>query len=101
MKAKKSVKYTHSVEGSSPRVNEGGIAAPEIGAFAAKTHLSEILNQVTQGKSFFITKHGKRIAELRPAVAAPAKRIAGLWRDKMWIAPDFDAPLDDFKEYME
>ncbi len=31
----------------------------------------------------------------------PKKRIAGLMKDKIWIADDLDAPLDDFKEYME
>ncbi|MDX9749465.1 MAG: DUF2281 domain-containing protein [Flavobacteriales bacterium] len=31
----------------------------------------------------------------------PKKRIAGLMKGKIWIADDFDAPLDDFKEYME
>jgi hypothetical protein len=28
------------------------------------------------------------------------KRSAGMYRDKGWMADDFDAPLDDFKEYM-
>ncbi|MCC7507587.1 MAG: DUF2281 domain-containing protein [Saprospiraceae bacterium] len=28
------------------------------------------------------------------------KRQAGLLKGKIWIAPDFDVPLDDFKEYM-
>ena len=25
----------------------------------------------------------------------------GCLRGKIWLAPDFDAPLDDFKDYME
>ena len=25
----------------------------------------------------------------------------GGWEGKIWMADDFDAPLDDFKEYME
>jgi hypothetical protein len=29
------------------------------------------------------------------------QRIPGLAKGKLWIAPDFDAPLDDMKEYME
>jgi len=24
----------------------------------------------------------------------------GIWKDKLWIADDFNAPLDDFQEYM-
>ena len=29
------------------------------------------------------------------------KPIAGLLKGKIWIADDFDEPLDDLKEYME
>jgi hypothetical protein len=28
-------------------------------------------------------------------------RLAGWLQGKAWIAPDFDAPLEDFREYME
>lgn len=28
------------------------------------------------------------------------KRQAGILKGKIWMAPDFDAPLEDFKEYM-
>lgn len=31
---------------------------------------------------------------------APPKRIFGLAKGKIHLAPDFDAPLEDFKEYM-
>ena len=37
-----------------------------IGAFSAKTHLSELLEQVARGKSFVITKRGKPMAALSP-----------------------------------
>jgi hypothetical protein len=29
------------------------------------------------------------------------KRKAGSLKGKIWIAPDFKAPLDDFREYMQ
>ena len=38
----------------------------EIGAFAAKTHLSELLAAVEAGEAFTITRRGKPVAELRP-----------------------------------
>ncbi|WP_297445944.1 type II toxin-antitoxin system prevent-host-death family antitoxin [Acidiferrobacter sp.] len=38
---------------------------PEIGAYEAKTHLSEILDRVRKGERFIITKHGQPVAELR------------------------------------
>ena len=38
----------------------------EIGAYEAKTRLSELLERVREGESFTITRHGQPIAELRP-----------------------------------
>jgi prevent-host-death family protein len=37
-----------------------------IGAFSAKTHLSDLLEQVAHGESFLITKRGKPMASLSP-----------------------------------
>ena len=34
----------------------------------------------------------------------PTRAKAGLWKDlpgTFWVSPDFDAPLEDFREYME
>lgn len=78
------------------------LSAPlhKIGAFEAKTHLSAILDHVSKGESFLITKHGKPIAELKPVMEKPMKRNLGKWRGRIWMAPDFDAPLEDFKDYM-
>lgn len=38
----------------------------EIGAFEAKTHLSELLAAVEAGERIVITRRGKAVAELRP-----------------------------------
>ena len=38
----------------------------KIGAFEAKTHLSEILNKVQEGLEIIITKRGKPIAKIIP-----------------------------------
>jgi len=37
-----------------------------IGAFDAKTHLGELLERVSQGETFLITKHGRPMARLVP-----------------------------------
>lgn len=74
----------------------------EVGAFEAKTHLSRLLDEVAAGDTVYITKHGKRVAELRPP-ARPARKKAKFGCAKgpgFYMAPDFDAPLDEFKEYM-
>ena len=38
----------------------------EIGAFEAKTRLSELLDRVGRGQVYVITKRGRPVAELRP-----------------------------------
>jgi prevent-host-death family protein len=44
-----------------------------IGSFEAKTHLPQLLERVAQGEEFTITKHGKPVARLVPAVPAKSK----------------------------
>lgn len=38
-----------------------------VGAFEAKTHLSQLLDQVANGESITITRHGEPVAHLVPA----------------------------------
>lgn len=60
-----------------------------VGAFEAKTHLAELLERVERGEVFTITRHGKPVAKLVPAI--PEKSQAAVnqaiedwisWRDK-------------------
>ena len=39
---------------------------PEVGAYEAKTHLSELLERVSEGERIVITKHGTPVAVLAP-----------------------------------
>jgi prevent-host-death family protein len=74
----------------------------EIGTLEAKTRLSDILLEVERGKHFYITRHGKRVAELSPITAQRNKPKFGCGKGVfIYVAPDFDQPLDDFKEYTE
>lgn len=41
-----------------------------VGAYEAKTHLSELLERVMKGKRFIITKHGVPVAVLQPPDSA-------------------------------
>lgn len=47
----------------------------EIGAFAAKTHFSQLLNRVGQGETLAITKHGQKIALLVPVKSKPTLSV--------------------------
>lgn len=74
-------------------------AIEEIGAFEAKTRLSELLENVGRGHIYRITKRGKPVAELRPVVDGARRPTFGEDRGRVIIADDFDAPLDEFKRY--
>ncbi|MCX6997246.1 MAG: type II toxin-antitoxin system Phd/YefM family antitoxin [Kiritimatiellaeota bacterium] len=70
-----------------------------IGAFEAKTHLSALLEKVQQGQVYCITKRGRPVAELRPAQSVQRRPLFGCDRGRVTVRKDFDAPLDDFREY--
>jgi prevent-host-death family protein len=73
----------------------------EIGAFHAKTHLSELLDKVRQGQSFYITKRGHAVAELRPVAHVERRARFGCDKGRVDIGADFDAPLPELKDYTQ
>lgn len=50
----------------------------EVGAFAAKTHLSELLEKVRRGDRVVITKRGVAVAVLVPPDEAEGRQVAGI-----------------------
>ncbi|HCQ33824.1 MAG TPA: type II toxin-antitoxin system prevent-host-death family antitoxin [Verrucomicrobiales bacterium] len=66
-----------------------------IGIFEAKTKLSSLVAEImTDGEVFHITKHGRTVAELRPAGPQPNLPKRGMARGSgFWMAEDFDEPL--------
>ena len=67
----------------------------------AKTHLSKLIQKALAGEEVIIANAGKPVVKL-VAVEEPEKKIRqfGGWEGQVWMADDFDAPLDDFKDYM-
>ena len=65
----------------------------------AKTHLSQLLQDVEQGNEVVIARSGVPIARLVPW-QAPAQRVAapGAMRGQIELRDDFDAPLDGLFE---
>ena len=47
----------------------------EVGAFEAKTNLSQLLKRVEAGERFVITKHSRPVAELIPFRQRAAEKI--------------------------
>lgn len=67
----------------------------------AKTHLSKLVKRVQAGEEIIIA-NGKTPAAMLVPVREEAvmteRRVGGL-KGRIWIADDFDAPLEDFKDY--
>jgi len=65
----------------------------EVSVYAAKTHLSRLLDSAARGEEIVITRNGKPVARLAPVGQRRAPRKVGALRGKIRVAADFDAPL--------
>lgn len=68
----------------------------------AAARLPELIAGLNPNENLLIVQDGRPLATLTrsPLTSWPCQ--AGTAKDKiLWIAPDFDAPLEDFREYME
>ena len=66
----------------------------EIGAFEAKTHLSELLAEVEAGETVTITRRGKPVAQLVPVAGPASGRLAALLRLQR-LGAGLRLPLDE------
>ena len=69
----------------------------------AQTQLRKILAGLRLGETVILTDNGRPLATLMKTAAEPPSqpRKAGSAKDTIhWMAPDFDAPLEEFEEYM-
>lgn len=79
---------------------EGGrMTTHQVNVHEAKTHLSKLLQRVMSGEVIIIAKAGTPVARLSPITAPPERRVPGNDKGKVFIAPDFDAPIPAFEEY--
>ena len=63
--------------------------------------LPALVDEATKGTEVILTKDNQPIARLVPYVRSRRRPQFGSAKGLVSIADDFDAPLDDFKEYME
>jgi prevent-host-death family protein len=61
----------------------------------AKTHLSRLVEDASEGEEIVIAKAGKPVARLVPVRPARKRRKLGWLRGKLEVSEDFDAPLPD------
>jgi prevent-host-death family protein len=68
----------------------------------AQAKLSELIHQLMPGEEVVITENNQPVARLTAATLIhPVRKLDTLKGTVLYMAPDFDAPLEDFKEYME
>jgi antitoxin (DNA-binding transcriptional repressor) of toxin-antitoxin stability system len=68
----------------------------------AQAKLLELIHRLTPGEEVLITENDQPVARLLPTTGAKPQRKLGTMRGTvLYVAPDFDAPLDDFKEYTQ
>lgn len=71
----------------------------------AQAKLREIIRQLSPGDELVITDNQRPVAKLvseQPNQQCQKRPAPGLGKGMItFIAPDFDAPLEDMKEYME
>jgi antitoxin (DNA-binding transcriptional repressor) of toxin-antitoxin stability system len=68
----------------------------------AQAHLAELIAGLQPGEELVILEGEQPVAVLARKERTRWPCQPGTAKDtKHWMAPDFDAPLEDFKEYME
>ena len=68
----------------------------QVNIYEAKTRLSELVDQASQGETIIIAKAGTPLAKLVPLHHGPKRKIKfGLMKGEIEIADDFDDPLPE------
>jgi prevent-host-death family protein len=63
----------------------------------AKARFSELVQKALLGEEVIVAKENKPVVRIVPI--RPPKRKPGTGKG-IWISPDFDEPIEDFREYM-
>jgi antitoxin (DNA-binding transcriptional repressor) of toxin-antitoxin stability system len=69
----------------------------------AQAKLKDLIDKLGPGEEVLITHNQQPVAKLvgTPSPQRQPRRPGTLRGTVLYMAPDFDAPLEDFKEYME
>ena len=67
----------------------------------AQAKLKELIDGLAPGEEVVITENQHPVAKLVATEKPVERKLGTLKGTVLYMAPDFDAPLDDFKEYME
>ncbi len=68
----------------------------------AQSKLTELIHRLSPGEEVVITENDQPVARLVATIPIQSIRKLGTLKGTvLYMAPDFDAPLEEFKEYME
>jgi len=68
----------------------------------AQTRLTELIVGLPPGDEVVLTENGQPLAKIVKTARTSWPCEPGSAKDKiLWISDDFDAPMEEFKEYME
>lgn len=73
--------------------DDGSVVAMTLNLYDAKTQLSSLVDKAASGEEIVIAKNGTPMAKL--VAFKPARRKPGRLKGKIWLSPDFDAPMTD------
>jgi len=67
-----------------------------------QAQLPELIHQLAPNDELIITENDRPVARIVPPVPArPPRKLGSLRGTVLYLAPDFDASLEEFKEYTE
>jgi prevent-host-death family protein len=76
------------------------ITMTQLNIAEAKAHLSEVIQKVLLGEEIIIAKDHKPLVKIVPIEPPLTTREPGSGKGQLlFMADDFDAPLEDFEEY--
>ena len=69
----------------------------------AQLQLSDLIHRLHPGEEVVITENNHPVARLIGSAlpVRPSRKLGTLQGTVLYMASDFDAPLEDFKDYME
>ena len=68
----------------------------------AQSRLTDLIHRLSPGEEVVITENDQPVARIVPTSAVAnrkARQLGTMKGSVLYMAPDFDAPLEDFKEY--
>ena len=65
----------------------------------AKTHLSRLIQEALDGEEIVIARGNVPLVRLVLVESARPRRGIGWAKGQVTVAPDFDAPINDFADY--